>query len=517
MELIKKNIRMEHRLNPTFVQISLEEDQNITDQKPDALKIICKKAEVNIGETKVLEEYLLVKGSLTYGILYLTDEAEKRLCCMEGEIPFEEKIYTVHTGSNGEIRVVASAEDLMIRLINSRKINIRCIIGASIMQDVLYEEETVVDVEDPNACEVLKKKIDFTTIVLDTKDIYRIKDEITIPDGYPNIYSMVWKDMSINALEFIPMDGRVGIRGEYKLFIMYEGDEEEATPKYFETVRPIDGMIEVPECMENMILCMDTEKGSPQIEIRSDYDGEDRVLGIDMEMKLFIKLYRNETISVVADAYGIQEELEPIMKEGNCEYIIKNENGKIRVGDVRENEDKPIGDLQILHVDGCILDEKVNVKEGEITITGVVHMEILCVQEDENEPYRCITADLPYSHPVAVPGMQKDDPCYAKTVLEQFHAGVQGNKIDLRGLLAYRLLAYRQTKEPMLAGMEKVSSENQEGTLPVMSVYFARENECLWDIGKKYRVSLNRIREGNEIKSDIMQGGERIMIAKEII
>ena len=92
MELIKKNIHMEQRIKWATAQISLEEDQNISDQKPDAYKIICKNANVKLEETKPVEEAVWIKGTLEYKVLYLTDEKEKRLCSMEGKIPFEEKI-----------------------------------------------------------------------------------------------------------------------------------------------------------------------------------------------------------------------------------------------------------------------------------------------------------------------------------------------------------------------------------------------------------------------------------------
>ena len=77
MELIKKNIHMEHRINWAATQISLEEDQNISDQKPDAFKIICKNACVKVDEEKPVDEAVWVKGTLDYTVLYLTDEKEK--------------------------------------------------------------------------------------------------------------------------------------------------------------------------------------------------------------------------------------------------------------------------------------------------------------------------------------------------------------------------------------------------------------------------------------------------------
>jgi len=172
VELIRKNIHMEQRLDLASTQISLEEDQNISDQKPDVFRIICKKADVRVGETKVQDESVLVRGVLAYRVLYLTDEPEKRLCSIEGEIPFEEKLYTNQTCTNEDVHAVTRAEDMTIRLINSRKINIRCIVAVSLQCNSLYDEEVVVDVEQPQACEILKKPLAVTGVVLDTKDIF---------------------------------------------------------------------------------------------------------------------------------------------------------------------------------------------------------------------------------------------------------------------------------------------------------------------------------------------------------
>ena len=517
MELIKKNIHMEHRLNLASTQISLEEDQNISDQKPDAFRIVCKKTDVKIGEIKVQEDFALVKGSLVYRVLYLTDEDQKRLCSINGEIPFEEKIYTSQGGMNGEIRVMPRVEDMLVRLINSRKINIRCIIALSVQSDNLYDEEVVVDVEKPDACEVLKKPLAITALVLDTRDIYRIKDELTVPDGYPNIYSMIWENVRVDGLNFTPMEGRVGVQGEGTAFFMYEGEEEDADSRCFEVTRPISGVLEVPECRDNMTLCVDWEMEQPQIEVRTDYDGEERLLGIDTELKLYIKLYRNEEMMVVADAYGLQEKLEPVMKDNTCRHIIKKENGKIKVSDSWESKENPSGNIQILHINGHIVEEKTIVGDDEIKMMGVVQMEVLCKTDEEGVPYRCITMDMPYAQEIPVVGAQKDSPYSVNLDIEQLHAAVQGTRMDMRAVLCYQLIAYRTAAEPLLTQLEKAEVYEWEKNLPVMTVYFAKENEAIWDIGKKYRVSLNDIRETNQIKTDVLNSGEKILIAKEMI
>ena len=516
MELIRKNIHMEHCLNLASTQISLEEDQNISDQKPDAFQIVCKKSSIKIMETKIQDEMVFVKGQLLYEVLYLTEEKEKRLCSIEGDIPFEEKIYVSQSLSNEGVRIRASVEDLMIRLINSRKLNIRCIISMNVMQDKLYDEEVVVDVDEENACEILKKPLDMTTIVLDTKDIYRIKEEITIPDGLPNVYNLLWKNIRVDGLHFIPMDGKIGIQGEWTAFFLYEGEEEETTARYFEVVRPFSGILDIPDCRENMTLCVECEADMPQIEVRSDYDGEDRLMGLEMELKLFIKLYQNTVMAVVTDAYGINEPLEPIMKESVYERMFKKENGKLKLGGTVENKENLEGNLQIIYTDGSIIDEKLEVGEDEVHLFGVVHVELLCAMEEEGVPYRNITVDIPYNHTVAVMGADKECPCLGKVCIEQLSSAVMGERIEVRAILDYQLNISKKMCESILAGMGKKADLDEENAVPVMAVYFARENESIWNAGKKYRVSLKAIRDVNQLNSDELSAGQKILVTKEM-
>lgn len=517
MELIKKNIHMQHHLNLASTQISLEEDQNISDLRPDAEQIICKKACVKVGETKIQEDSVIVKGTLLYKILYLTDEKEKRLYNMEGELPFEEKVYIAHKPVKEYLRIMAKAEDMMVRLINSRKMNIRCIIALEILQDELFDEEIIVDVEEKDTCEIQKKIMDITTIVLDTKDLYRIKEEIQLPEGMPNIYNLLWENIRIGGVNFVPMDGRIGIQGEWTAFFLYEGEEEGTEPRWFEMTRPFSGILEVPDCKENMLLCMDYEMETPQIEVRGDYDGEERLIGMDIELKMFLKLYQNIQLPVVTDAYGLQEAMDPIMRESECEHIIKKEYGKIKLGEVWENKDNVEMNLQILHIDGEIVDIRTMPGEEEAVLSGVVHMEILCKAQDENNPYRCISVDIPYQQNVAVPGAGEDSSCYGRISVEQMTVNVQNGRMDIRVILGYQLHVSRGIKEPVLAGMGKIMEKEDINELPVMTVYFVNDKETLWDIGKKYRVSLNEIKQINQLNGEEVTPGQRVMVVKGIL
>ena len=55
MELIKRNIHMDRLKCKASIQITLEDDINISDSRPDALKLIMDRGNVEIGRASCRE------------------------------------------------------------------------------------------------------------------------------------------------------------------------------------------------------------------------------------------------------------------------------------------------------------------------------------------------------------------------------------------------------------------------------------------------------------------------------
>ena len=62
MELIKRNIHMDRLKCKASIQITLEDDINISDSRPDALKLIMDRGHVVIEEVRVTDDHVGVKG-----------------------------------------------------------------------------------------------------------------------------------------------------------------------------------------------------------------------------------------------------------------------------------------------------------------------------------------------------------------------------------------------------------------------------------------------------------------------
>ena len=80
MELLKKNIHMSRRKAYGENRMTLSEDFNIPDKKPDAAGLIQKRGEVKLEEVRTTEGQVQLSGTLEVHILYVSEGDERRLC-----------------------------------------------------------------------------------------------------------------------------------------------------------------------------------------------------------------------------------------------------------------------------------------------------------------------------------------------------------------------------------------------------------------------------------------------------
>ena len=91
MELIKKNIHMDRYRCKAATQITLDDDRNVPDNKPDMEFIIFNQGNIRIDEIKAGEDRAQVSGKLFFNVLYISEEEGRKIGILEGSIPFQEQ------------------------------------------------------------------------------------------------------------------------------------------------------------------------------------------------------------------------------------------------------------------------------------------------------------------------------------------------------------------------------------------------------------------------------------------
>ena len=83
MEFLKKSIHMDQIGCEEQTQITLEDDVNIADAKPDVYQVVTQQGHVELEEVRASDGHVHVKGVLHFKVLYLADEETHHPACMD--------------------------------------------------------------------------------------------------------------------------------------------------------------------------------------------------------------------------------------------------------------------------------------------------------------------------------------------------------------------------------------------------------------------------------------------------
>lgn len=524
MELIKKNIHMDYMKCKAATQITLEDDINVSDNKPDIMKMIFDKGMVQIEEMKVSTDHVQVTGKLKFAVLYISEDNDKKVCTIDGSLPFNEQVYLEGVKNGDPITIKDELEDLTIGLINSRKLSVQAVIGLKLCVEELYDEETAVDImrdermTPAEPIEYRKKTMEVSELAIQKKDVFRMKEEVQIPQSLPNIFELLWEKVCVDNVEFKAMEEKISIQGEMSAFFLYEAEGEDQSVRWHETIIPFSGMVECHGCKDCQIPDIDFAISHLDVEVRPDFDGEERVIGIELVMELQIKLYEQEQVEILADVYGIQSEVNTVTKEGQYKNLLIRNSGKVKVSEHIKIQTGGARILQLCHSEGEAQLDEAKIVENGIEITGSVLVKILYITNDDAMPFCATKGMMPFKHVIDVPDMHNQCDASIKLSVEQLNvAMIDSEEIDAKLVLNVNATVFCGLSEKIITDihMSELDS-NKLSDLPGIVVYIAKEGDTLWQIGKKYYVPITQIRETNALASDNLKAGDKLLVVKTL-
>ncbi len=505
---------MDHVKVQATTQFTLEEDVNIPEQKPDVSHIHLEKGEILIDEVKPSTDYVMVRGRMQYAVLYHTMESGCGLVCLMGKIPFEEKIHVEGVTPQDSVTVEDMVEDITVTIINSRKLNVQALVGLTACVEELYDEEIPIACKGEEKVEYHKAILHPMQIVVHKKDIVRVKEEVTLPSNYPNIFQILWKNMNLRDVELKVAEDKIVMSGDVCLFIMYESEGEEHSCRCYETVIPFHEAIECHGCGEGMIPDISYRLGQQEVSVRPDFDGEQRCVGLELVIDICARVYEEECVEMVEDIYAVRKDVEVKMAPGKVNKLLGCVTAKTKVTDRIKVPRGPV--FQLVHSEGCVVSPRKSVVENGILLEGVVPIKVMYITEGDENPYGSVNAQIPFTYTMEMPGVTADDLGEVKADLEQLQVSMlDGEEMDVKMVLRFSTVVFHGEPIQLISDVEvKELDRDKLSALPGMVMYVVHPGDNLWNIGKKYYVSVEHLREWNQLENDDLKVGQKLLIVK---
>lgn len=518
MELLKKNIHMNYQKARAEQRMTLSEDFNIPDKRPDALSLIQKRGEVKLEEARTMDGQVQLKGSLEVHILYVAEGEAHSIHRLKAKFPFEEKITMGEAVSGDTADVRPELEDLKVRLINSRKFSIQALVSFQAATEALYDVQAGVEVHGEDAVSVRTGEITPISLSVQNRDILRVKEEISLPSNKPNIGEILWDSVELRGADVRVLDGELDVRGELFIFLLYEADGEKETREWMEASLPFQQKLECTGSRSGHIPDVDIRLNSVSLEAVPDYDGEERMIQAEAVLGLNIRLYEEENVRILEDVYTPQKALVPVRKEETYESLVIRNFSKCRALDrVHMAEDAPRM-LQFCHSQGEVRIDDTEMTEKGIQVEGAVHVTILYVTSDDTMPFAVMQGDIPFQQLIEVEGLTADCRFNLYAGIEQLSAAmIDSEEIEVKASVNLNAFVARAHHGSFIVEIEEQELDMKMlQEMPGIVGYLVQEGDTLWDIAKSCLTTQEKIREWNHLEDEEPAVGTRLMILKAV-
>ena len=516
MDLVKRTIHMDQVKCSANAQMTIEDDINITDSRPDVYQLVTEQGNVDVEEMRAVEDHVRIKGTLKVQVLYIADEEIHRPACMEGSLPFEEQVYLNGVSSSDSVTVRAMLEDLSVGMINSRKLSVQALVDLNLSVEKVEEIEAAVGIDGEETVEMKTAPLQALDLVIAKKDIFRVRQDLELPGGMPNVFHLLWQTCSLKEMSCRAQDEKLALEGEISLFILYEGEGEERPDVWYEASVPVRGAVECQGMREGMLENIRFGIGHQELEVKADADGEERKISLDLVLDLDMKLYEEIRVETISDLYGVDREIEAVRQPGCCKQLLTKNTGKTKVsGRFSVGTGLPkmqqicgsFGEIQMGAVEPC--------PEG-LKLTGAISVRALYTTQDPDLPFYCLKDSLPFSYIMEVPQARQDCRYEIEPALEQLTISMlDAEEADGKAMLSFQGMVCEVHEEPMVTSVNVSDLDPEKlSALPGIVAYIVKDGDSLWSIGKKYYVPVARMKEMNDLTSEEVKAGDKILVVK---
>jgi spore germination protein YaaH len=131
-------------------------------------------------------------------------------------------------------------------------------------------------------------------------------------------------------------------------------------------------------------------------------------------------------------------------------------------------------------------------------------------------PYAGIRTGIPYQYTLDVPGITDNDINRVHGAVEQLQVTMlDGEELDVKAILSFGTTVFQNIQAELITNVNDRELDMEIiGSLPSMVVYFAGEGDNLWNIGRKYYTSVDKIRSVNKLESDELKAGQKLLIVR---
>lgn len=507
MELIKESVTMNETLYADRSQAYVEGDIIVPDVKPDILKILQVDAVSSVVSKELADGRLTIAGKVNLTILYIPEREGDSIQSITSVFDFSERIERQGITDSAVVSLDTDIERVEFNLINSRKLSVKSTVVLDCRISGEKELEFVTGVEEGNA-ECMRSSLNVNSIITNAEHEFVIRERIEVPAGKVSIGELLKVDARITDKETKAITGKLVAKGVLNMCVLYVGSG--GSIEFMEADIPFTEVFDADNLNEDMDCTLDFEICELHYETEEDSDGDIRILNIELLANAKISASENTTVDMVSDFFCPAYNTQLIYSDMEFDEVVARPRTQNTLREVISIDNKLPQISGVYNVITKTVITKAAPDHGKIAAEGKIEAYILYLTDNAQSPVYSVKKEISFSYLLDAPAVRPGMECRIRAEVEHTSYSLNvANEVELRCMLVISAEAVEKKTVRLITDCTVEPMENKKGIV----IYFIQNGDTMWDIAKRYCVSVDDILQYNQLSAeDRLTVGEKLII-----
>lgn len=514
VKLFNDTFNINEIIDSNSTEVLLENEFTIADDAPEIEKIITTEGKTKINNAIVTTDNIMVDGKLFYNIIYRSDNENFAIHSITGEIPFREEISAEGATEDMEAFTNSFIDYIDAEQLTERSYLVKAVI---ILDSDVYMKRPITYVsslESDGSIQAKTKKITYTDTVAKVSEEVNITDAVELSKGSGEIQSIIKSGADVCITNIDMLNEKMLLEGICKVGFMFMEDNDLHSAGYVSEEFPFTHYIELANSDDSMLRDISVTVNDMTCSTTENFDNEKKLIEFALPFTVNASFYDTVEKNIITDCYSTDYVLDVMAEKVNLSYL-KNLTDK--VVKYENNFDVLSGTIKdIYSVDVSPKVSEKRIAENKYIIDGYLDVNLLYLNGDVNKIDKAF-ASLPFT---------VDFPIDENDALGTIHSDVRTNKCSAyrKGSNSVNLncdinvtLKFKRNDE--ITVIREIAEINpiDRSKMPSLVFRVVQPGETIWDIAKNYNLSINYLKELNELPEDnALAPGFKLIIARSV-
>lgn len=506
LNLQRQKITTHEAVYDGYVEQPIECDALLPDYCPDIVGILKCTVSTHIGSSTVNGDRLTIEGMATAHVYYTGEKGLLR--GVQYKIPFGKNVELRGPVRDPVVSVTPAVDYVNCRAVNQRRIDIRGALRLRVKVSDVSGQEVVCDAEG-GGLQLRKDMVPATEVICQSRFPFSVSEDLEVGYGKGQVGTIVRSDCRVNLQDYKVISGKVVVKGEFALHILYQPLDGEGL-EVMEYSLPISQIVDAEGADENSICDVQLVAASCDVQPKAAEDGEYRMVSLDAKLIAQVTAHRHTEIPVASDCYSTQY-------ESSCKHC---DVSFIRLVDIVNESVMHKASLELPEELDTVIDawcevDAVNWKQSEDSLDLSIRMTVSMFARMLDGQCLYFEQNSDIEHSLALQAACEVSLEPSADIVSLSYNLVGKEKIDIRCELMVRGCIYCTVRQRAIGEIVLDENSEKKKEKSKLYIYYADKGESIWDIAKYYNTSANLIWEENNVSSDTL--GEKQMLLIPIV